>query len=651
MSIGKHAPKGACFLCQEFFLRYAIVWFFCYEKYVTVRIFVHPGVLKYDHDNLMNHFATGEKEGTVLENTIGYPDKPLETSGEDLFDVGVYVNALCSFIRGCETPMTISIQGDWGSGKTSMMNMMKANMQADVWPIWFNTWQFSQFDMGNGLAFSMMDVLLKGLGCDQDYRNKVLKGIIGFGKKAIKAATDTAMGSGAADFVGELMEGDSSVDFAAEIMELKNKFQKAVDQKLEKEVKNRVVVFVDDLDRLQPSKAVELLEVLKLFLDCKKCVFVLAVDYEVVTLGINQKFGGEVSEEKGRSFFDKIIQLPFKMPVANYDIHKYVSGMMKRMNISTDEKEVALFYNLIETSVGFNPRSMKRLFNTYELLDIVTESTVKNIEGSIRRRVLFAIICTQMCFEKLYGYLTSTHIDENTFVELQKDETVERALKEIYDIEPDGKTTPEIERIRSFIPFFISALQIDDDYTLSDEEVSNFKAIIKSSVVTSVGASAESSEDESRDWEFRYKNKDIAKETAEKLSSIGTFAIWQPRKERDGIKFSDVSGYYSFDTKAGFSCTLEYYLSKINDSEIGVGIYAGLNEGKGLENAFFEALGSNPLKMNVVPQKMDWGKYLYNSVLRFNCNDSAAADQIATLTRAAYKSLNETIDAYVASKA
>lgn len=52
-----------------------------------------------------------------------------------------------------------------------------------------------------------------------------------------------------------------------------------------------MVIFVDDLDRLQPAKAVELLEVLKVFLDCEKCVYVLAVDYEVVTQGIKQKFG------------------------------------------------------------------------------------------------------------------------------------------------------------------------------------------------------------------------------------------------------------------------------------------------------------------------------------------------------------------------
>ena len=56
---------------------------------------------------------------------IGCTDKPVENVTEDCFNVSTYVDGLCTFIKTCETPMTISIQGDWGSGKTSMMNMIK----------------------------------------------------------------------------------------------------------------------------------------------------------------------------------------------------------------------------------------------------------------------------------------------------------------------------------------------------------------------------------------------------------------------------------------------------------------------------------------------------------------------------------------------
>lgn len=576
---------------------------------------------------------------------MGYPDKPVASITEDLFNVEVYVNALCSFIRSCETPMTISIQGDWGSGKTSMMNMMRANMQGAVWPVWFNTWQFSQFDMGNSLAFSMMDVLLSGLGCEQDVRQKILMGLRGFGRKALKVATDHVIGGETAGMVGELLS-DGEVDFASEIIELKSKFQKAVDNKLQKENRDRVVVFVDDLDRLQPSKAVELLEVLKLFLDCEKCVFILAVDYEVVTLGIKQKFGADVSEEKGRSFFDKIIQLPFKMPVASYDIHRYVKGMMQRINVSTDEREVNRFYNLIQTSIGFNPRSMKRLFNTFELLDIVTESTVSNIDDSVRKRVLFAIICTQMCFEKLYLYFTSTRMDEDAFASLRDETTVVSALKEIYGIDPTDPVLPEIDRAQKFMPYFIDALQVDTDDSLSEEELSYFRTILKCSVVTSVNASSEDSDENAQEWDYRNKNKDIVKETATKLADIGTFKPWMPRKERDGVRFSDISGWHTWSTELGFDCTIEYYLSRISEFIIGVSVFVSLSNGKGMENTFFDAMGVNPLKLSVSPVKEDWGRYRYNNLLRLNANDNSATDQIASIVRNSYASVLETLEEY-----
>jgi predicted KAP-like P-loop ATPase len=193
----------------------------------------------------------------------GYPDKPVASVSEDLFNVEVYVNALCSFIRSCDTPMTVSIQGDWGSGKTSMMNMMKANMEGAVWTVWFNTWQFSQFDMGNSLAFSMMDVILKGLDCDVDARKKLINGLVGFGKRVVRNAADYTFGGEITGVITNVIDAnDSSTDFAANISDLKEKFQDAVDKKLVKEHRDRVVIFVDDLDRLQPAKAVELLEVL-----------------------------------------------------------------------------------------------------------------------------------------------------------------------------------------------------------------------------------------------------------------------------------------------------------------------------------------------------------------------------------------------------
>ena len=53
---------------------------------------------------------------------------------------------------------------------------------------------------------------------------------------------------------------------------------------------NRLVVFIDDLDRCMPEKAIEVLEAIKLFLDVQGCIFVLGLDQEVIARGIELKY-------------------------------------------------------------------------------------------------------------------------------------------------------------------------------------------------------------------------------------------------------------------------------------------------------------------------------------------------------------------------
>jgi len=52
----------------------------------------------------------------------------------------------------------------------------------------------------------------------------------------------------------------------------------------------RIAVFVDDLDRCLPEKAVELLESIKLFLDLEGYLFIIGVDKGVITKGISYHY-------------------------------------------------------------------------------------------------------------------------------------------------------------------------------------------------------------------------------------------------------------------------------------------------------------------------------------------------------------------------
>ena len=474
---------------------------------------------------------------------FGNTDKPVENIANDTFGISRYINGLCTFILHCETPMTISIQGDWGSGKTSMMNMVRAKLnESNVHTIWFNTWQFSQFQMQDNLAISMLGSLLSELDCDKKKVKDLLGTLGNASRTALKILADNVAGGVVADKLGEIM-GAPEVDSAEKIKEIKNDFQNAINKKLNSLNKEKAVIFIDDLDRLQPAKAVELLEVLKVFLDCEKCVFVLAVDYSVVTQGIKQKFGDSVDEEKGKSFFDKIIQLPFKMPVAQYDISNYISDALKEMGIAYDEKSVKQYVGLIETSIGCNPRSIKRLFNTYMLLDIISQESSYSANDSKRRMILFAIICMQMEFDELYNFIVSSKdtLSNDLFCQLSDYTLInnDENLKEEIGIYDDD----EIMRISLFMKKFIDAIQIDDDENISDEEIDNPRNILHFSTITSVSNNNSQEDKSDDDWHYRYVNKDIVSKLNDRLrSELGLeFRIWQPRKNNSFRRISETS--------------------------------------------------------------------------------------------------------------
>ncbi len=566
---------------------------------------------------------------------FGNTDKPVEKIENDTFGIGMYVDGLCNFIVNCDSPMTISIQGDWGSGKTSMMNMIKEKISDKVHPIWFNTWQFSQFQMQNELTVSMLCALLSELDYSQEKVKKVVGFLSGAAKTAAGILTEMVAGGIAADKVTGALEG-GNLDFAEEIKNLKTKFQEAVNDKLKKTQKDRVVIFVDDLDRLQPSKAVELLEVLKVFLDCENCVYVLAVDYEVVTQGIKQKFGDMVGEQKGKSFFDKIIQLPFKMPVAQYDICKYVTDQLSKMNMKTDSTDVKDYVDLISLSIGCNPRSMKRLFNTYLLIDIILQSTFSSKNRDNVRKLLFATICMQMEFDELYEYIVVNRnaLDGEMLVELTGDILSNDELKESLGITDEG----EIARISAYMKKFNAVLQLDDDAEISEEEIENLKEILSFSTVTSVNATDNSQISNDSDWEYRYKNKDVVKAVNAKIKEMTgfDFVVWQPRKNKSYRKISDTWGFVQLNGKNGVSFDMDYSLKTDYTTKKTILRLSIYYRKPSTEIDFYKLFETSPLSYSGV--KIEGG-YGYENVFAFSDTETDVA--IHTISEIVCKAIKE----------
>jgi len=57
-----------------------------------------------------------------MENAIGIVDEANAGGNKDNLGIQTHTNSLIRFISSTNTPITVGIQGEWGSGKTSLIN-------------------------------------------------------------------------------------------------------------------------------------------------------------------------------------------------------------------------------------------------------------------------------------------------------------------------------------------------------------------------------------------------------------------------------------------------------------------------------------------------------------------------------------------------
>ncbi|MBE0523929.1 MAG: pentapeptide repeat-containing protein [Methanosarcinales archaeon] len=159
--------------------------------------------------------------------------------------------------------------------------------------------------------------------------------------------------------------------------EFHNNFQNII----RKYYKNkRVVIFIDDLDRSLPEKALEVLDAIKLFLDVEGCIFILGIDERVISYIINKKYkeiiGNADEKEKrdilltGENYLEKIIQLRFQLPlIKDSDIKQFITSLE-----GMDPEFYGQFLELITQGIENNPRKIKRFFNIIELQRNIVEA-------------------------------------------------------------------------------------------------------------------------------------------------------------------------------------------------------------------------------------------------------------------------------------
>jgi hypothetical protein len=433
---------------------------------------------------------------------------------EDTIGILPYAQALASFIEDCDTPMTVGLQGDWGIGKTSLMNLIKGVLtHTECVKIDFNTWSYSQFGQDEYLGLACIEALTKKVKEGLEQNQYLGKNDVDLKEKFSNASSTvwnvlksvTVQVPGVNVNVGEVAdkvkgkEPKAYEDLADQMFQFKKQFEELVKLWTQKKKDNRIVIFIDDLDRVKPIKSLELLESIKNFMDIPGCVFVLAVDYEVVQMGMAEKLGVDLQKTSGKSFFDKIIQLPFGMPDSSYDIDKFLKELISKIQFTHYKKtasfrdnhprlpdgDIGFFREITICTVGRNPRSIKRVMNYAKLLDDIRTKFSPKTPEKDDMLVLYALICMQIAWPELFAYVAKNPTAD-TISDLESWEFLDKLpdVKKLFERVPDEETVKN--NISTYFDTLFSLLDKDQNGEINSEEMEPVRTMMELAKMTNV---------------------------------------------------------------------------------------------------------------------------------------------------------------------
>lgn len=295
-----------------------------------------------------------------------------------------YADILAQSATITPSPFTIGIFGEWGTGKTSLMRLIEENVkqQKNIIPVWFNAWLYEKEEHP---IIPLIGTIIQSIENNKGFLDKLADG----GQTLINALRALAYGFAAkykvsaaslVEFEGSFSAKDS-IDRQDEIGKDKllerslyfSSFERISNLALSGD--NRIIIFIDDLDRCFPDKALLLLESIKLVLSQPGFIFIMGVSRNIIESYIKYIYEKEygIGDFPGYKYLDKIIQLPFYIPPHAERMDEFSNQLLAYLDETTKEK-LSNILPVIAIALGSNPRAVVRFVNNILIDMSISES-------------------------------------------------------------------------------------------------------------------------------------------------------------------------------------------------------------------------------------------------------------------------------------